>query len=96
MVCRECEFEKAKADVEVEKIREGAIERETLILYGDMDTLPRTKAECPKCGHNEAAYVVRQTRAADEPSTRIYRCDKCMVRKFRNGYIVWNGCGVYC
>ena len=78
MVCRKCDFEKPVEEISVEKIREGAIERETLILYGDMDTLPRTKIECPKCGHNEAAYVIRQTRAADEPSTRIYRCAKCM------------------
>ena len=29
---------------------------------------------CEKCGHNEASWVIRQTRAADEPSTRIYQC----------------------
>jgi len=33
--------------------------------------------ECPTCGNNEAFWVLRQTRAADEPETKIYRCVKC-------------------
>jgi DNA-directed RNA polymerase subunit M len=40
-------------------------------------TLPVDKTECPKCHHNEAYWVLRQTRAADEPETKIYRCTKC-------------------
>jgi DNA-directed RNA polymerase subunit M len=40
-------------------------------------TLPVDKVECPKCHHNEAYWVLRQTRAADEPETKIYRCTKC-------------------
>jgi DNA-directed RNA polymerase subunit M len=40
-------------------------------------TMPTTKIECPECGNNEATYTMRQTRAADEPTTRIYRCTKC-------------------
>ena len=50
---------------------------ETLILDDVLETLPKTRAECPKCGHGEAFWVMRQTRAADEPTTRIYRCTKC-------------------
>ncbi len=50
---------------------------EPLVLDGITETLPRTKVDCPKCGHHEAFWVMRQTRAADEPTTRIYRCAKC-------------------
>lgn len=50
---------------------------DTLVLDEITDTLPRTRVECPKCGHFEAYWVMRQTRAADEPTTRIYRCTKC-------------------
>ncbi len=50
---------------------------ETLVLDDVLDTLPKTRVECPKCGHYEAFWVMRQTRAADEPTTRIYRCVKC-------------------
>lgn len=48
-----------------------------MVIEGNLDILPKTKVECPKCGHNEAYWVLRQTRAADEPETRIYRCVKC-------------------
>ncbi len=50
---------------------------EPLILEEVVETLPRTRIECPKCGHFEATWYLRQTRAADEPETRIYRCAKC-------------------
>ncbi|TLZ54488.1 MAG: transcription factor S [Methanobacteriota archaeon] len=50
---------------------------ETLVLDEVLDTLPKTRAECPKCHYGEAFWVMRQTRAADEPTTRIYRCAKC-------------------
>ncbi|MFQ5553256.1 MAG: transcription factor S, partial [Thermoplasmata archaeon] len=30
-----------------------------------------------KCGNFEAMWYMRQTRASDEPETRIYRCTRC-------------------
>ena len=36
-----------------------------------------TGVKCPKCGHDEAYYTIIQTRRADEPPTRIYKCTKC-------------------
>ncbi len=50
---------------------------ETLVLDEIMETLTKTRIECEKCGNNEAFWQLRQTRAADEPETRIYRCTKC-------------------
>jgi len=35
------------------------------------------KIECTKCGHDEAVWWMFQTRSADEPTTRFYRCAKC-------------------
>ena len=32
---------------------------------------------CPKCGHGQLYYFVRQTRSADEGSTIFYECIKC-------------------
>jgi len=54
-----------------------AKETRDILVVGDEETLPRTRIRCPKCGNNEAYWVLRQTRAADEPETRIYRCTKC-------------------
>ncbi len=33
--------------------------------------------KCPKCSNEEAYYEILQTRRADEPPTRIYKCTKC-------------------
>jgi DNA-directed RNA polymerase subunit M len=55
----------------------AAEEKGMMILDSKAPTLPVDKVECPKCHHNEAYWVLRQTRAADEPETKIYRCTKC-------------------
>jgi len=52
-------------------------EKETTVIAESSATLPKTRILCVECGHKEAYFVLRQTRAADEPETRIYRCCKC-------------------
>ena len=52
-------------------------QKEMVVIESSQPTLPKTNVECPKCLHNEAFWVLRQTRAADEPETKIYRCVKC-------------------
>jgi len=32
---------------------------------------------CPRCGNDEVLAWMMQTRAADEPPTRFYKCTKC-------------------
>ena len=32
---------------------------------------------CPKCNHDRAIWWMMQTRGADEPATRFFRCVKC-------------------
>ena len=41
------------------------------------DSNPTIKMDCEKCGHDEAIWWMFQTRSADEPTTRFYRCQKC-------------------
>jgi len=41
------------------------------------ETNPTVKIDCEKCGHDEAVGWMFQTRSADEPTTRFYRCQKC-------------------
>ncbi len=41
------------------------------------ETLPKMKAECPKCHNNEAYFWEVQTRAADEPATKFLKCTNC-------------------
>lgn len=51
--------------------------REMSIIEEKSSTLPTAAEECPKCGNPEAYWVLRQTRGADEPETRIFECTKC-------------------
>mgnify|MGYP006285892661 CR=1 FL=1 len=48
-----------------------------VIEKGEFETLPKTQAECPKCGNNEARFWLVQTRAGDEPETKFLKCTKC-------------------
>ncbi len=51
--------------------------REVAVVETRTATLPKTEELCPKCGNGEAYWVLRQTRGADEPETRIFECTKC-------------------
>ena len=53
-----------------EEKRSGAVDE-------DLETLPLTDAECPKCKHRKAYFWEVQTRAADESQTKFLRCTKC-------------------
>ena len=51
--------------------------KEVEVIEKEIETLPKTKAECPKCGHKEAYFWTMQTRAGDEPETKFLKCEKC-------------------
>ena len=74
-VCVGCGY---KEEIEsVTTIREKAEDKTIVVVEEDIATLPTTKIECPKCGNDTAYWRMEQTRAADEPTTRIYTCTKC-------------------
>ena len=78
MACRKCGAEYDPSDGQRPVvIRHRSRNRETAVLEEVSGTLPTADAECPVCGHRKAYWVLRQTRAADEPETRIFRCVKC-------------------
>jgi DNA-directed RNA polymerase subunit M len=43
----------------------------------DIETLPSSETECPKCHHGKAYFWLVQTRASDEAATKFYKCQKC-------------------
>jgi transcription factor S len=51
--------------------------REVGVVETKTVTLPKAQETCPKCSNGEAYWVLRQTRGADEPETRIFECTKC-------------------
>ena len=43
----------------------------------EVEAMPLTDAECPKCGHKKAYYWMVQTRSSDEAPTKFFKCEKC-------------------
>jgi DNA-directed RNA polymerase subunit M len=52
-------------------------EKKVEVIDKEIETLPKMKAECPKCKHDTAYYWLLQTRAGDEPETKFLKCEKC-------------------
>jgi DNA-directed RNA polymerase subunit M len=48
-----------------------------VIDKGELETLPKMKVLCEKCGNKEAYFWTVQTRAGDEPETKFIKCTKC-------------------
>ena len=58
--------------------KEDKEERIPGVVYeDDIQILPETDAECPRCHHKKAYFWEVQTRAADEPATKFLKCTKC-------------------
>jgi len=78
LVCKRCGAEVEQKQKEKRQvISHKSREKETAVMDEISGTLPTAVVECPECGHKKAYWVLRQTRAADEPETRIFRCCKC-------------------
>ena len=80
LLCRKCghKIEKKGKNVVVSKQ-----EKKEITLLEDEESsnvLPKTKAKCPKCGNNEAFWILRQMRGSDEPESRFYTCTKCKYK----------------
>jgi len=77
-ICNKCGYKKKKdgSTIVVSKQRK----KEVPVLEGKTDVLPKIRIGCPKCGHNEATWVLRQMRGSDEPETSFYTCTKCGYR----------------
>jgi transcription factor S len=43
----------------------------------NVETHPKIKIKCDKCNNGIAYYWTSQTRGADEPETRFFKCTKC-------------------
>jgi len=76
-VCRNCDHTKEIDSDNPNVITSKREEKNTVVVEEEFSTLPKTNARCPECDNTEAYWRLQQTRAADEPETRIYRCTAC-------------------
>jgi len=69
----------AKPEEKEETIEKEEPERKTkrIEIVKEIETHPKIKATCGKCDNKEAYYWTQQTRGADEPETRFFKCTKC-------------------
>lgn len=80
LVCSACGYEEVQEESDSDSykvVREGKKKEETTVVEKDQESLPKTNKKCPECGHGKAYWWMQQTRSADEPTTRFYRCVKC-------------------
>lgn len=79
LLCPRCEFEKPIKESSVSKSK-ADLENDLndVPVFEDLDTMPVDETVfCPKCKNKGAYWHLRQTRSADEATTRFYRCTKC-------------------
>jgi transcription factor S len=69
-----CGFQQDKKGSATITEKSGAKEVE---LIEEIETKPLVDEHCEKCGHGKAYFWSMQTRAADEPETRFFKCEKC-------------------
>lgn len=73
-----CGFSKNLEPQEKVPIREKAsILAKPIEVVENTELNPKVKATCEKCGNKIAYYWTRQTRGADEPETRFFKCTQC-------------------
>lgn len=79
LVCSNCGYEEERGpeSKSYKVVREGKKKEGTTVIEEEQGNLPTTSKKCPKCGHEKAYWWMQQTRGADEPTTRFYRCVKC-------------------
>ncbi len=81
LVCSSCGHEELQDEEEendsYKMVEESEEKEETAVVEEDMENKPKTNKKCPECGHDKAYWWMQQTRSADEPSTRFYRCVEC-------------------
>ena len=47
------------------------------VIENEVKIHPVIEMECQKCKHKHAQFFEMQTRAADEPATKFYKCEGC-------------------
>tara|TARA_Y100001949_G_scaffold173391_1_gene178883 strand:+ start:1806 stop:2141 length:336 start_codon:yes stop_codon:yes gene_type:complete len=84
LVCPKCQYVKEKpGQTKKEKpAGSGRVDSELLIMdesdVNEAKGLKSTiKIHCEKCHNEEGVWWSLQTRSADEPETRFYKCVKC-------------------
>lgn len=72
-----CGFTKAPGEEVETELREAGHQGKKIEVVENIEINPKIKINCEKCGNKIAYYWTQQTRGADEPETRFFKCTKC-------------------
>lgn len=73
-----CGFSKTPGEEETSlELRETVKSGRKIEVVETVETNPKIRITCEKCGNKVAYYWTQQTRGADEPETRFFKCAKC-------------------
>ena len=75
-VCRKCGQASRNKDL---KIIDSASKKSKIFFIDDKakNDEETIRQKCPKCGKMKAIFWIIQTRAADEPPTKFFKCVAC-------------------
>jgi DNA-directed RNA polymerase subunit M len=59
------------------EMKESVPAQKRIEIIENVEINPKIKTRCEKCGNTVAYYWTQQTRGADEPETRFFKCTKC-------------------
>lgn len=72
-----CGFTKSPEGEDTAQIKETVTGAKKIEVVESLEVHPKVKILCDKCGNKIAYYWTQQTRGADEPETRFFKCTKC-------------------
>ncbi len=72
-----CGYSKAPAEEANTAIKETVPPKKKIEVIENIEMNPKMRTRCEKCGHGVAYFWTQQTRGADEPETRFFKCEKC-------------------
>jgi len=72
-----CGFTKALEDEPSTELRETVGVAKKIEVLEQVEVHPKIRIKCEKCKNDIAYYWTQQTRGADEPETRFFKCAKC-------------------
>ena len=72
--CKVCGYDAESQTVE---LKEKGEDTKIIEVIEKIETNPKIKAKCERCNNHIAYYWTQQTRGADEPETRFFKCTKC-------------------
>jgi len=72
--CKVCGYDSETQTVE---LKEKGADTKKIEVIENIEVNPKIKAKCGECNNTVAYYWTQQTRGADEPETRFFKCTKC-------------------